>query len=319
MAPTVYIAHSRDDRSRFVDPFSLALGRAGITAEADPWQLGSRDSLIDRIFSEGLKGSLAFIVILSRFNSSHEWTQFELEESVVDRIEAVSRFVVILLDSTPAPGELPARVRVFDVKQPGDLMEISTILQELAPILTIGRKTSAAAPARGEPDKPELFIPGLEATETTLLALACRSAIENNSLLVKAEDISRLATPMELEPGAFRLALEALDSASYIKAKRANGGQISVVEVERRSFGSYMNHILEDFDEVVGDLADEIIGGVRDNETLVERSQLPPLVVTYILDELDATGQITVIRQMKGNRRIKRISPEFRKRYAHGR
>lgn len=319
MANAVYIVHSKEDRKRFVDPFSVALGRVDVQSAADNWSLAGRDSLIDRIFLEGLKEAAALFVVLSRFNATHDWSQYELEASVIERIQAACGFAVILLDGRGVPPGLPANTPVFAVNRPGDLIELSSLLQELAPMLTQRQGLAGTAePADSGDDKNEFQIPGLEPVGTTLLALACRKAIESNSLLVKVDDVNSLAEPLKLDEETFRLALEGLAEQQHVKARRANGGQISVMEIERESFGQYMNYVLEDFDEIVGDLAEEIVSGVRDNETLVERSQLPPLVVTYILDDLDAKGHITVIRQMKGNRRIKRISPEFQHMYSTG-
>ncbi|MCB1095153.1 MAG: toll/interleukin-1 receptor domain-containing protein [Verrucomicrobiae bacterium] len=315
MASTLFIAHSKEDRTRFVEPFSTALRRVEVEPSADDWMLTGRDSLIDRIFREGLRDASALVVVLSRFNAAHEWTQYELEASVVERIDSISRLVVILLDGRIAPSGLPPGTPVLSVQQPGDMIELSTLLQELAPLFIKGQVGQGASPHEDGQDANEFHVPGLEAIDTTLLALACRSAIESNSLLVKAEDVNVLAEPLRLDPETFRLSLESLVDKGHVKARRANGGQISVMEIERESFGLYMNFVLDDFDEIVGDLAEEIVNGVRDNESLVERSQLPSLVVTYILDELDASGQITVIRQMKGNRRIKRLSPEFQQMY----
>lgn len=295
---------------------STALRRVDVEPFADDWLLTGRDSLIDRIFREGLKGANALVVVLSRFNAAHEWAQYELEASVVERVDSVSRLVVVLLDGRTAPAGLPPETPVFTVQKPGDMIELSTLLQELAPLL-LNRPSGGqgAAQQAAEGDGTEFHVLGLDPIDTTLLALACRSAIENNSLLVKVEDVNVLAEPLRLDPETFRLSLESLSEKSHVKARRANGGQISVMEIERESFGLYMNHVLEDFDEIVSDLAEEIVHGARDNESLVERSQLPSMVVTYILDELDASGQITVIRQMKGNRRIKRLSPEFQQMY----
>lgn len=298
---------------------STALRRVGVEPFADDWLLTGRDSLIDRIFREGLKGANALVVVLSRFNAAHDWVQYELEASVVERVESVTRLVVILLDGRMAPAGLPLGTPVFKVRKPGEMIELSTLLQELAPLLLNRHGGGQGAGQQAdEGDGSEFHVPGLDAIDTTLLALACRSAIENNSLLVKVEDVNVLAEPLRLDPETFRLSLESLSEKSHVKARRANGGQISVMEIERESFGLYMIHVLDDFDEIVSDLAEEIVRGARDNESLVERSQLPPMVVTYILDELDATGQITVIRQMKGNRRIKRLSPEFQQMYGGG-
>ena len=305
---TIFVAHSKDDGNRFVEPLSIAFKRAEMEVVESAWQLAARDSLIDRIFLEGLKGADAFLLVLSRFTISHDWVRHEVEESVVERITDLTPLIVLVLDDVALPAGISDDVPVFYMESPGDMVELSSLVQELGPILQ--RRGSGGSSHVGE-DEGGLRVPGLTGTESTLLALSCRSAIENDSFLVKAEDVSRLAEPLVLDSESFRLALETLNAAGHVKVKRANGGQVSVMEIQRESFGVYMRQVLEDMNEIVADLATEIIGGVRDNQTLVERFELPPLVVTYLLDDLDAKGQITVIRQMKGNRRIKRLSPEF--------
>ena len=316
MEPSIYVVHSKEDRTRFVELLSVAFQRVGARVESDSWQISGRDSLIDRIFREGLKDAAGLVLVLSRFNAVHEWTRYELDPSVIERIESITRLAVLLLDGREAPDGISERTPVFSVQKPGDLVELSTLLQELGPALLSGNDDFASE-ASERSDAPDAFhVSGLDDTETMLLALACRCAIEKNSLLVKAEDVNVLAEPLQLDEDGFRLAMESLDLKDYISAKRAAGAQISALEVERHSFGIYMNHVLDDFDEIVADLAAEIVRGVRDNETLVERSELPPLVVTYILDDLDEKGHITVIKQMRGHRRIKRLSPEFLQMYS---
>jgi hypothetical protein len=308
----VYIVHSLEDTGRFVAPLATVLARAELEPVTHNWALAKQDSLIERIFAEGLKGCELAMVILSRFNADAGWSQFELEKSVTDRIRSVTRLAFVLLDDRDHPADLPD-IPSFRIVNPGDLVELSTLIQELGPVLSGQQvKSSESAPS---PGGLVSGISGVGDTEATVLALSCRRAIECNSFLVKADDVSELAAPLDLDSERFQNCLDLLETAGHIRAKRANGGLISTFEVDRKAFGHYLHEVIDNVDDIVTDLASEILAGVRDNKTLVERFDLPGLVVTYILDDLDSKGHITVISQMKGNRRIKRVSPEFRQLY----
>jgi hypothetical protein len=315
----VYIVHSQEDAGRFVAALATALSRAGLDPVTEPWVLGEEESIIDRIFALGLTGSDLLLAVLSRSNEKAGWARFELEQSVTDRIQAVTRFAVVLLDNCDPPPELPGTVPSFRIESPGDFVELSTLIQQLGPVLAGKKVESPAPPASNERARRAAVsgIAGVGDTEATVLALSCRCAIESNAFLVKADDVAALSAPLELDSESFHHCLDLLESAGHIKARRANGGMISTFEVEREAFGHYMDEVIDDLEEIISDLASEILAGVRDNETLVERFELPPLVVTYILDTLDAKGHITVIRQMKGHRRIKRVSPEFKRIYGN--
>ena len=312
------IVHSPEDAERFVSGLSSALGHAGVESDTESWRLSVRDSLIDRIFSEGLKDASLMLVVLSQNNSNTDWSSLELELSVVERIQAVTRLCVLLLDGRQPPAELPEDVPVFALDHPGDVLELSGLIQELGPIMRghyVPGNRPAGAEREGGSDGVLAGISNIGETEATVLALSCRCAVESNAFLVKADNVFELAAPLEIRNEDFHRCLDALENAGHIRGKRSNGGLISTFEVNRPAFGHYMDEVLDNTDEVVADLASEILAGVRDNETLVETFELPRLIVTYILDDLDEKGQITVIRQMRGNRRIKRVSPEFQQLY----
>jgi len=64
--PRVFVSHASEDTDRFVIEFCRRLRSSGIDAWLDHWELQPGDSLVDRIFEEGIGGANAFLVVLSK-------------------------------------------------------------------------------------------------------------------------------------------------------------------------------------------------------------------------------------------------------------
>ena len=65
MSPKVFLSHASEDKDRFVLNFATKLMQKGIDVWLDKWEILPGDSLIDKIFEEGIKNAQAVIVVLS--------------------------------------------------------------------------------------------------------------------------------------------------------------------------------------------------------------------------------------------------------------
>ena len=63
MNPKVFISHAREDKERFVIDFASKLRANGVDAWLDKWEMLPGDSLVDKIFEEGIKEADSFIII----------------------------------------------------------------------------------------------------------------------------------------------------------------------------------------------------------------------------------------------------------------
>jgi hypothetical protein len=68
MAPKVFVSHASEDKDRFVLGFATELRARGVDVWLDKWEMLPGDSLVDKIFEEGIKGASAVIVVLSKFS-----------------------------------------------------------------------------------------------------------------------------------------------------------------------------------------------------------------------------------------------------------
>ena len=72
-APKVFVSHASEDKDRFVVEFARRLRENGVDAWLDQWEMKPGDSLVDKIFEEGLKEARAVIVVLSKVSVQKPW------------------------------------------------------------------------------------------------------------------------------------------------------------------------------------------------------------------------------------------------------
>ena len=86
ISPKVFISHAGEDND-FVLNFGKKLrSEQGIDAWVDDWELNPGDSIIDKIFEEGIKNAKAIIIILSQNSVNKPWVREELNASMVKKV-----------------------------------------------------------------------------------------------------------------------------------------------------------------------------------------------------------------------------------------
>lgn len=110
MQPKVFVSHASEDKARFVIPFATALRARGVDAWVDKWEMLPGDSLVDKIFEDGIERASAVIIVLSTISVTKPWVRQELNAAVVKRIESGAKLIPIVLDRCEVPGALKSTV-----------------------------------------------------------------------------------------------------------------------------------------------------------------------------------------------------------------
>lgn len=103
--PKAFLSYSHADR-QFAVALADELLKAGIDLWLDKYEIRPGDSLIDKIFSEGLSQSKFFLVLLSIASTQSKWVQEELNAAMIKRIEGMTRVVPILRETCDIPLQL---------------------------------------------------------------------------------------------------------------------------------------------------------------------------------------------------------------------
>ena len=107
-APIVFLSHATEDKERFVRSFAAALRKKGIDAWVDEWEIVPGDSLVQKIFEEGIRSATAIIVILSKTSVTKKWVKEELDAAIITRITNATRLIPVVIEECDVPIALRA-------------------------------------------------------------------------------------------------------------------------------------------------------------------------------------------------------------------
>jgi TIR domain len=313
MTPKVFISHASEDKNRFVLEFAERLRQNGIDAWLDKWEMLPGDSLIDKIFEEGIKEANAVIVVLSKFSVEKPWVREELNTAWVKRINNGSKLIPVVIDDCEVPEALKSLLW-----EP--IADLSNYELNLARIVSAVFGTTDKPPIGSAPSYTNSFtqpIGALNNIDSLVLRLSCEEALKNDSFTVNPyaiffKDKTSIVPEEELED-----ALDILDSEGYIKLLRTFGGGLFSYQITTIGFEAYFKAAVPDYQSKVTAVISAIVNeNLHDNIAIQEklRSKIEqPMVVDHILDVLESNGHIKIAKYLGGSTSIHRVSPSLRR------
>jgi hypothetical protein len=106
----VFISHAGEDKERFVMEFAKRLREHGVDAWVDKWEILPGDSLVDKIFEEGIKNAQAIVVVLSQYSVDKPWVREELNAGFIKRLSGKCRLIPVVIDDCNIPQALASVV-----------------------------------------------------------------------------------------------------------------------------------------------------------------------------------------------------------------
>jgi|GEM_PF-2012996 len=104
--PKVFISHASEDKERFVEGFAIKLREKGIDAWLDKWEILPGDSVVEKIFKEGIGNAQAVIIVLSEFSVQKPWVRKELDTSLIRHINDQIRLIPVVIGPCQVPFSL---------------------------------------------------------------------------------------------------------------------------------------------------------------------------------------------------------------------
>lgn len=107
MQKKVFLSYAHEDRE-FAEKIARELRKSGIDLWVDMWEIMGGDSLIKKIFKEGLAQCEVFLILVSCSSTKSRWVHEELDHAMVKRIEGATRIIPLIKEKCEIP--LPLRV-----------------------------------------------------------------------------------------------------------------------------------------------------------------------------------------------------------------
>jgi hypothetical protein len=315
MNPKVFVSHASEDKNRFVTEFATKLRKNGVDAWLDKWEMLLGDSLVDKIFEEGLKEAEAVIIVLSKFSVDKPWVREELNASVVNKIGKGTKIIPIVLDDCNVPEALTSTLweKIEDLESYDN--SFSRILSSIYG--TVDKPALGASPAYTSTAYHE--IGGLTKADNLVLKEACDFIVqEDNDLLVNPEVVFGDGSKLGFSKVEIEDCIEMLENHGYFKVTRFFGGGKANygchIQLTEYGFDNYLQAYIDDYNSIVEEVISAVANeNIKSNIEIFSKLNKPKVIINNILYVLESHGHIKMSKFLGGNINIYHVAASLRR------
>lgn len=210
--PRAFVSHAGEDKAAYAEPLASALRSQGVDAWLDKWEMLPGDSLIQKIFSEGIHGTDAVIVLLSATSVAKPWVQKELNVAAVNNIQRALRLIPVRLDACQVPEVLRDLLWLDWTKDGGADGVAKRILEAL--------HGQTSKPPLGSPpphlSAPRFTIPGLNARDVKVLQIVFEASLDNGLQFLQGDVIVPIAEQEGITFEQMKESITMLESQGFL-------------------------------------------------------------------------------------------------------
>lgn len=311
--PKVFISHAGEDRERFVRRFAERLRANGIDAWASFWEINPGDSLVDKIFEEGLKDCRAFIVVLSNNSVNKPWVREELDAGMVRKIERQTKIIAVRLDGCEIP-ECLKHIRWQDLTNTEVYdAEFERILNAIFGVYD--KPPVGKQPAYTRLDV--LQIGDLTRIDSVIFETACRMALDGDSTLINPHPLVAALTPEGISETQIMETQEILESRGYIELLRTAGPpHVDAFNIRQFGFDQYAKVAVPDFDRICTDVVRMLVRGESmGHRGIAQELNQPTFLIEHIFRLLESNGLVKCAQSISGglHMSVSWVSPELKR------
>lgn len=315
MAPKVFISHASEDKDRFVLQFAKRLREKGIDAWLDKWEMLPGDSLVDKIFEEGIKEAKAVIVVLSNFSIEKPWVREELNAAFVKRLNNGSKLIPVVIDAC----EVPEALQNTLWETIADLSAYDTSFERIVASICGANDKPPIGP---QPEYTQSFIQsigGLNNIDSLVLRLSCEEILKTGDIFLNPERVFLIDDKALIPQEELKDSLEILDGKGYIKLMRTFGGGFFPYQITTYGFDAYANTAVPDYQGKIAAVVSAIVNErLTSNEEIQERLKENRVIIDHILSVLESDGHIKQARMCGGLSEIINVSPSLKRALSGG-
>ncbi|GAC1320765.1 MAG: toll/interleukin-1 receptor domain-containing protein [Aquirhabdus sp.] len=308
MAPKIFVSHASEDKERFVIPFSTALRQRGIDAWVDRWEMLPGDSLVDKIFEEGLKEAAAVIIVISDVSVTKPWVREELNAAVVARINKGTKLIPIVLENCDVPEALHSTVW----EPVADPSNFGACLNRVVDAVF----DHTSKPPIGNPPAyvsvPALpAIKGLTAADTLVLIALYNSFLAHGGSYVSPEEIVTAMQAQGMDMSIASESLEVLAHEGYAELLKHLGPGPYHSRILSRGVSMMLGTKEADLVRRVGLCV--VNNNLEDSDSIASAIGEPNALVDHAINRLEGQGHLKAIRSIGGTTHIYLSGPTLRR------
>ena len=309
MAPKVFISHASEDKNRFVIDFASRLRAHGIDAWLDRWEMLPGDSLVDKLFEEGLHNATAVVIVLSTNSVDKPWVREELNAAFVKHVENGTKLIPVVLDDCRVPECLASTLweRIVDLSAYEQSFErivaAITGVRDKPPLGTLPSYISA----------PTVTVPGLAHVDNLVLKIVCEHALQNGYASIDNNELQQSEALSSLPEQELTDSLDVLQSEGLLHIE-GSGGPCYFVQVSTTGFQQFAKTYLPDYESTTQAVASAIMNEhIESNFDLQAKLGKGQFLINHILAAFKRQGYIELEMFGTGRWVISTVSATMRR------
>ena len=314
--PRVFISHAGEDNERFVFGFAEKLYAEGIEAWVDRWEMRPGDSIIDRIFEEGIAQAQAMIVVISEHSVDKPWVRAELNAGAVRRIEGLSHLIPVVIGEVD-DAQIPESLRNVLWIRIANLDDYDAEFSQIVDAIYGHREKPPLGQRRAYLSDELETVRDLSAADSLILKLSCEAEIESGqkgagvapkSVIEKAQSAG-----VHQEQAVDSMAI--LNGRGYIETRHTMGSTVPHhLTITDFGFDEYGHTYIPEYDSLIRAVGLQILNhGMHDSANIADALDQPLTIIERIFGLFEMGGYITIFRETSISLQIARVSPELRR------
>lgn len=102
-----FLSYAHEDKE-FAERIAQELRKSGINVWIDKWEINAGDSIIQKIFIEGLSKCDIFLILISCSSAKSKWVKEELDYAMIKKIEGITKIIPLIKEKCEIPAPLRA-------------------------------------------------------------------------------------------------------------------------------------------------------------------------------------------------------------------
>lgn len=308
--PRVFVSHASEDKERFVSRFAERLRENGVDAWLDKWEMLPGDSLVDKIFEEGLKDTQAVIVVLSLVSVQKPWVREELNAAFVKRVNTGSKLIPVVIDDCEVPEAIKSTLwqRIENLNSYQESLD-----RILAAIFGTSDKPPVGTPPVYTPHLAQM-IGGLTRIDSLVLRLACEEAVSKGIDFIEPEELYVKDRKPLLPEVELRDAIEVLEQQHLIRGHHMIGGNLPSFQITTHGFEQYARACIPGYDEIVCDVASALVNRQKQSDEEIAADLGKALfLIQHVLQVLEDSGHLKLSKPISGPRHVYSVAASLRR------
>jgi len=310
MNPKVFISHASEDKDRFVLEFAQKLFSRGVEAWIDKWEMFPGDSLVDKIFEEGLKEAQAVIIVVSQYSIIKPWVREEINASFVKRVTGKCKLIPIVLDDANVPECLRSTLwePINDLNDYGESLD--RIVNSIFGYIEKPKLERSPRYLSTIIDK----YASINKIDSIVFSEICKFAIEQNtSNQISPSQLYEYVKTYDINETAFNESIDILDRKGFIEGVRVISGAIPVFNISTFGMDHYIRANIKNFDSITEKVCVYIMNSEGNNYEIAEKLNIPVVIVSHVYNLLKQKRLIKFQISISGHIWVNDISPELRR------